>query len=186
MTEKEKMLGGELYCAADPELHAAHERALTLCDRLNSAGLSNEERDEITRELLGKCGKSVNLGRGFRCDYGSNIEVGEHFFTNFNVVILDVCKVKIGDNCLIAPQAGIYTAAHPLDCATRISGLEYGKPITIGNNVWIGGSAVILPGVTLGNNVVVGAGSVVNKSFGDNVVIAGNPARVIRKLEPAD
>ena len=108
--------------------------------------------------------------------------MGENFFTNYDVVILDVCKVTIGDNCLIAPQAGIYTAAHPLEREVRISGLEYGSPVTIGNDVWIGGGARILPGVTLGNNVVVGAGSVVTKSFGDNVVIAGNPARVIRHL----
>ena len=182
MTEKEKMLAGELYIAEEAELAAEHARAIELCDRLDCGGISEEERDAITRQLLGKCGKNTVLGRGFRCDYGYNIEAGENFYVNFNVVILDVCKVKIGDNCLIAPQAGIYTAAHPLDAAVRRSGLEYGRPVTIGNDVWIGGGARILPGVTLGDNVVVGAGAVVTKSFPSNVVIAGNPARVIKKL----
>lgn len=182
MTEKEKMLAGELYIAEEAELAAEHARAIELCDRLDCGGISEEERDAITRQLLGKCGKNTVLGRGLRCDYGYNIEAGENFYVNFNVVILDVCKVKIGDNCLIAPQAGIYTAAHPLDPTVRRSGLEYGRPVTIGNDVWIGGGARILPGVTLGDNVVVGAGAVVTKSFPSNVVIAGNPARVIKKL----
>lgn len=182
MTEKEKMLAGELYIAEEAGLAAEHARAIELCDRLDCGGISEEERDAITRQLLGKCGKNTVLGRGFRCDYGYNIEAGENFYVNFNVVILDVCKVKIGDNCLIAPQAGIYTAAHPLDAAVRRSGLEYGRPVTIGNDVWIGGGARILPGVTLGDNVVVGAGAVVTKSFPSDVVIAGNPARVIKKL----
>lgn len=184
MTEREKMLAGELYCGHnDPELVRLHRHAIELCEKLNFGALSDEERDKVTRQLLGKCGQKVVLGRGFWCDYGSNIEVGENFYANYDVVILDVCKVKIGKNCLIAPQAGIYTACHPLDEETRISGLELGKPITIGDNCWIGGHAVINPGVTLGDNVVVGSGSVVTKSFPSNVVIAGNPARIVKYLK---
>lgn len=106
MTEKEKMLAGELYLAETPELEAAHRRAIELCEKLNFGRLSDEEREKTVRELLGKCGKTVVLGRGFWCDYGENIEVGENFYVNYDVVILDVCKVKIGDNCLIAPQVG--------------------------------------------------------------------------------
>ncbi len=183
MTQKEKMLAGELYRANDPELSAMHARAVELCEKLNFGGLTEDERYKTTKQLLGKCGNNAVLGRGFWCDYGCNIEVGENFYTNYDVVILDVCKVTIGKNCLIAPQAGIYTACHPLDEQTRISGLEMGKPITIGDNCWIGGHAVINPGVTLGDNVIVGSGAVVTKSFPSNVVIAGNPARIIKRLK---
>ncbi len=182
MTEREKMLGGMLYNASDAELYALHERAVELCKKLNFCNLSDKERDETVRKLLGKCGKKVVIGYGFWCDYGCNIEVGENFYTNYDVVILDVCKVTIGDNCLIAPKAGIYTACHPLERDVRVSGLETGKPVTIGNDCWIGGHAVINPGVKLGDNVVVGSGSVVTKSFPSNVVIAGNPAKIIRHL----
>ena len=181
-TEKQKMLDGELYSAFDEELQAAHIRAVGLCGKLASFDLSHEERARIAKQLLGKTGENVVLGVGFTCDYGENIEVGENFYTNYGVCILDVCKVKIGDNCLIAPQVGIYTACHPIDRETRVSGLEFGKPITIGNDCWIGGHAVINPGVTLGDNVIVGSGSVVTKSFPSNVIIAGNPAKIIKKL----
>ncbi len=182
MTEREKMLAGQLYRADDKELSAMHLHAVRLCEKLNYGCLDEEERSQIARSLFGKCGKKILLGRGFWCDYGCNIEVGENFFTNFGVVILDVCKVTIGDNCLIAPQAGIYTACHPLERDKRVSYLELGKPVTIGDDCWIGGRAVILPGVTLGDNVVVGAGAVVTKSFPSNVVIAGNPAKIIKRL----
>ncbi len=181
MTNREKMLAGELY-VYDQSLKADGDRARKLCRELYT-DISDERRSEIAHELLGKCGKNVTLTQGFYCDYGSNIEVGENFYCNYGVCILDVCKVKIGDNCFIAPQVGIYTATHPLDRSTRISGFEYGKPITIGNDCWIGGGAIINPGVTLGDNVVVGSGSVVTKSFPSNVVIAGNPAKIIRRLD---
>lgn len=173
------MLAGVLYCADDPELIAEHRRAQELCLKLNSP-LTAEERLAVAKRLLGRCGEKVVLTQGFYCDYGSNIEVGENFYVNYGVCILDVCKVTIGKNCLIAPQVGIYTACHPIDCATRISGLEMGKPITIGDNCWIGGRAVINPGVTLGDNVIVGSGAVVTRSFPSNVIVAGNPARIIR------
>ncbi|MDE6598182.1 MAG: sugar O-acetyltransferase [Clostridia bacterium] len=181
MTEKEKMLAGELYRADGEELLSEHMQATALCRELNE-NLTVAQRTATAKKLLGKCGKNVTLSQGFYCDYGKNIEVGENFYCNYGVCILDVCKVKIGDNCLIAPQVGIYTACHPVDRKTRVSGLEYGKPITIGNDCWIGGHAVINPGVTLGDNVVVGSGAVVTKSFPSNVVIAGNPARIIKNL----
>lgn len=179
MTEKQKMLSGQLYSAHDPTLSQEHKRAQDLCLKLNTV-LSDEERVAVAKQLLGKCGENVVLTQGFYCDYGSNIEVGENFYVNYGVCILDVCKVKIGKNCLIAPQVGIYTACHPIDCQTRISGLELGKPITIGDNCWIGGHAVINPGVTLGDNVIVGSGAVVTHSFPSNVIIAGNPAKIIK------
>lgn len=183
MTEKEKMLAGQLYFHGDSELKAMYLRARTLCSELNTIPFDQpEKRTEVIKLLFGRTGEKVFVGSGFECDYGVNIEVGENFFCNYGVVILDVCKVKIGKNCLIAPQVGIYTACHPLEREVRTANLEYGKPITIGDDCWIGGRAVINPGVCLGDNVVVGSGSVVTKSFPSNVVIAGNPAKIIKQL----
>jgi len=181
MTEKQKMLSGELYNVSDGHLQAEHKRSVSICTELNK-NLTDTERTEKAKQLLGKTGENVYLNQGFFCDYGKNIEVGENFYCNYGVCILDVCKVTIGDNCLIGPQVGIYTACHPIERNIRVSGLEYGKPIKIGNDCWIGGHAVINPGVTLGDNVIVGSGSVVTKSFPSNVIIAGNPAKIIRKL----
>lgn len=176
------MLAGGLY-RVDGELQEMALRARRLCRRLEETPFDQgEERTRIAVELLGKCGEKVWLGAGFYCDYGANIEVGENFYCNYGVCILDVCKVIIGKNCLIGPQAGIYAACHPLDRNLRAQGLEYGKPVTIGDDCWIGGRAVINPGVCLGDNVVVGSGAVVTRSFPSNVVIAGNPAKIIRYL----
>ncbi|MEG2377633.1 MAG: sugar O-acetyltransferase [Clostridia bacterium] len=184
MTEKEKMLAGKLYSAHDPELRAMHARAVSLTEQLNSTPYAeNDRRKALVRELFGTSSENINVESEFRCDYGINIHVGDGFFANYGCVILDVCEIHIGTNCLIAPQVGIYTATHPTDAATRIAGLECGQPITIGDNCWIGGHATILPGVTLGDNVVVAAGAVVTKSFPDNVVIGGNPARIIKHLD---
>lgn len=179
-TNKEKMLCGEEYFW-DGELKAEGERAHGLCRELN-AEISDARRKEIAEKLLGKCGQNPWLSQGFYCDYGSNIEVGDNFYCNYGVCILDVCKIEIGNNCLIGPQVGIYAAAHPQDRKKRVSGLEYGKPIKIGDDCWIGGGAVINPGVVLGDNVIVGSGAVVTKSFPSNVVIAGNPAKIIKRL----
>ncbi|PIH04178.1 maltose acetyltransferase domain-containing protein [Clostridium combesii] len=180
MTEKEKMLAGELYCAIDEELDREHKRAQKILREFNNS--PEENRSEILKVLFGKTGKNFCVKPNFRCDYGYNIHVGENFFANYDCIILDVCKVNIGDNCMLAPRVCIYTATHPLDAETRASGLEYGKPVTIGNNVWLGGSSVIVPGVTIGDNVVVAAGAVVVKDVPDNVVVGGNPAKVIKHL----
>jgi maltose O-acetyltransferase len=182
-TEKEKMLAGELYLASDPVL---------VRERLDARGLTREynatlETDDagrlaILRKLFGSMGSVATIEPTFRCDYGYNIHIGENFYANFDCVILDVCKVTIGENCFLAPGVHIYTATHPIVAAERIAGPEYGKPVVIGDNVWLGGRAIVNPGVTIGNNVVVASGSVVTKSVPDNVVVGGNPARIIKEL----
>lgn len=148
-----------------------------------------EKRDEIKellKDILGKTGEEVNIEAPFHCDYGKNIEVGENFFANYNFTVLDVGKVIIGKNAQIAPNVSIYTAGHPIHPESRNSGYEYGIGITIGDNVWIGGSSVILPGVNIGNNVVIGAGSVVTKDIPDNRIAVGNPCKVIREITEED
>ncbi|ENM5748067.1 sugar O-acetyltransferase [Vibrio mimicus] len=184
MTEREKMLSGEYYDPSDAELVKLRLEARLLTEKLNQTSVScPDKRVEIIKSLLGSTGSSIHIESTFNCDYGLNIHVGENFYANFGCVILDVAEVRIGDNCFIAPQVGIYTATHPIDPIQRNSGLEFGKPIRIGNNCWIGGHATINPGVTLGDNVVVASGAVVTKSFGSNVVIGGNPARVLKEIE---
>ena len=183
MNEKAKMLAGELYNPADSELAEMRLRARMLFEELNSVSQQDKpRRDRLIKLLFGSTGEQIQIESPFHCDYGENIHVGENFFANFGCVILDVAEVRFGNNCMLAPQVGIYTATHPLNPVERRSGREYAKPIAIGNDCWIGGMAVINPGVSLGNNVVVASGAVVTKSFGDNVVLAGNPARVIRTI----
>jgi len=143
-------------------------------------------KDKLIKEILGKTGNTVCIESPFHCDYGYNIEVGENFFANYNLVILDVGKVKIGDNAQIAPNVAIYTAGHPIHPDSRNSGYEYGIDITIGDNVWIGGNTCIMPGVTIGNNVVIGGGSVVTKNLPDNEIAVGNPCRIVRKITEDD
>ncbi len=179
-TAKEKMLSGELY-TVDEQLEREHMEARRALAAFNET--LAEDRSDMLKELFGKTGEKFCVKPSFKCDYGRNIYVGENFFANYDCTILDVCKVTIGDNCMLAPRVCIYTATHPVDAKTRITGLEYGKPVTIGDNVWIGGSAVIVPGVTIGDNVVVAAGSVVVKDVPDNVVVGGNPARILKHLE---
>lgn len=183
-TEKQKMLDGELYEAWDAELTRDRAYARSMTRKYNDTTEVDEElRVEILKQLLGTTGKSFGMEPNIRFDYGYNIHVGENFYTNFDCTILDVCEVRIGDNCMFGPGVHVYTATHPIDAHERIKGPEYGKPVTIGNNVWVGGRAVINPGVTIGDNVVIASGAVVTKDVPDNVVVGGNPAKIIKRIE---
>jgi maltose O-acetyltransferase len=181
-SEKEKMLAGELYDASDEVLSKEREYARSVSFEFN-----NSRPDEITKrkEILKRLIKSEGdflIEPPFHFDYGYNIEIGDNFFANFGCVILDVNKVKIGDNVLLGPNVQIYTATHPLDHKERMAGKEAAKPIIIGNNVWIGGGTIICPGVRIGNNTTIGAGSVVTKDIPDNVLAVGNPCKVIKEV----
>ncbi len=185
-TEKGKMLAGELYDALDPELVTARERARNLCQDLNATReLEQETRRRILSELLGSGGDSVWMQPPFYCDYGSNIYLGERVYFNFNCVILDVCEVHVGDFTFFGPAVQIYAATHPLNAQLRRS-QEFGKPVVIGSDVWVGGGSIILPGVTIGSRTVIGAGSVVTKDIPDDVVAVGNPCRVLRQITEDD
>ncbi|WP_430451530.1 sugar O-acetyltransferase [Rhodopirellula europaea] len=181
-SEKEKMLAGELYDAGDPELAEARLVARERCHELNHSSPRDEEyRRRILKKLFASCGDSVWLEPPFRCDYGTNIHLGEHVYFNFDCVVLDVCDVRIGNSVFIAPGVHIYTATHPLESHLRRT-QEYGKPVTIGNDVWIGGKAIICVGVTIGDSSVIGAGSVVTKDVPAGSLVAGNPAKLIRQI----
>lgn len=182
-TEKQKMLAGELYLGFDAELVAERNLALRLLRMYNSTTEEQqEERWQILQELFGQVGQNVTILPPLHCDYGKNIYAGDGLYMNYGCVILDCNTVHIGDNVLCAPYVQIYTAYHPTDPETRLSGKELAAPIRIGNNVWIGGGAIICPGVTIGDNTTIGAGSVVVKDIPANVVAVGNPCRVIREL----
>ncbi|NLR31637.1 sugar O-acetyltransferase [Levilactobacillus tujiorum] len=183
-SEFQKMMDQELYDVNDEKL--VHDRfaARDLYESLDNIPFRDKDRvTALVKKLFGTVGKNVEIRPRFACDYGYNIHVGDNFFANFDCILLDTCEITIGDNVLLAPRVQIYTAGHPFNIADRTSWLGNGAPVTIGNNCWIGGNAVIVPGVTIGNNVIVGGGAVVTKSFGDNVVLAGNPARVIKRLD---
>lgn len=183
MTEKEKMLAEELYFVDVEELVNERISAKELCFEFNHTNPSNtEKRMEIIKKLFGKIGERFNIEPNFWCDYGYNIEVGNNFYSNHNLTILDVCKVTFGDNVFIGPNCSFYTAGHPIDAETRNKGLEYGKKISVGNNVWFGGNVVVLPGVTIGDNAVIAAGAVVTKDVPANTVVAGNPAVVKKSI----
>ncbi|APZ96544.1 Maltose O-acetyltransferase [Fuerstiella marisgermanici] len=181
-SERERMLAGEVYNASDPELVQAREQARDLCWDLNATRESQSEvRRRILAELFASGGDSVCVQPPFYCDYGSNIFLGEQVYFNFNCVVLDVCKVAIGDFAFFGPAVQIYTATHPLNAQQRRTH-EFGQPVTIGSDVWVGGGAIILPGVTIGSKTVIGAGSVVTKDIPDGVVAVGNPCRVVREI----
>jgi len=183
LNEKVKMLKGEIYNATDELLIQEREKTKDLCFEYNHLQPSKiKERKALIKKLFGNTAENFHIEQPFYCDYGYNIEIGENFYTNVNVVILDCAKVTFGDNVFIAPNCGFYTAGHPFDVDQRNKGLEYAYPITIGDNVWIGGGCSILPGVTIGDNTVIGAGSVVTKDIPDNVLAVGNPCKVIREL----
>ncbi|NLS11967.1 sugar O-acetyltransferase [Vibrio sp. SM6] len=181
-SEREKMLAGEPYLAWDEALFQARVDCRHSLMALNNSIPNTPQWREAIDALIPN-NQGAYLEPPFRCDYGDNIKVGKNFYANFNCVILDVAEVHFGDNVLLAPNVQIYTAGHPVEVEPRINGVEFGKTITVGNNVWIGGGVIICPGVNIGDNSVIGAGSVVTKDIPANVVAAGNPCRVIRPIE---
>ena len=184
MSEKQNMLAGDLYIASDPELVADRLRARNILLSYNSTLPDRTaERSQILKDLFGSLGPDPEIEPPFYCDYGYNIHAGRKLYMNFACVILDCNKVTIGDNVLLGPYVQIYTAYHPTDPSIRLAGRELSSPITIGDNVWIGGGAIILPGVTIGSNTTIGAGSVVAKDVPANVVVAGNPCKIIKRLK---
>ena len=188
MTEKEKMCAQMLYDANyDQTLLEERDKAKDLCHQYNQLRPSDRaSQQEVLKKLLGKTGENFILTAPFWCDYGYNIELGENFYANHNLVILDGAKVTFGDNVFIGPDCGFHTAGHPIDFARRNRGLEYAYSITVGDNVWIGAGVQVMPGVTIGSNVVIGGGSVVVKDIPGNCVAVGNPCKVIRAITEED
>lgn len=181
-TERDRMLGGQPYDSMDAELLAARVRARDLCQALNATReAEDEQRRTLLCQIFRQGGDSVWIQPPFFCDYGTNIELGERVFFNFNCVVLDVCPVRIGSYCLFGPAVQIYTPMHPLNAEQRRRH-EFGKPVEIGSDVWVGGGAIILPGVRIGSRAVIGAGSVVTRDIPGAVFAAGNPCRVIRDI----
>jgi maltose O-acetyltransferase len=184
---KDRMLRGELYIADDPVIQADQARTADLLERYNATRHSEqEERDRILRELLGEMGEGVVIRPTFRCDYGTYISIGARTFVNFDCVMLDVAPIRVGESCQLATKVQLLTATHPVDPEPRRLGWEFAEPITIGDNVWLGGGAIVCPGVTIGDDTVVGAGSIVTRDLPAGVVAYGNPARVAREIGEAD
>ena len=187
MNNRERMLNGLPYKAYLDEL--SEERMVTKLKVYEYNSCRPDKKEEMTRiikSIIGKTGKDIHVEQPFHCDYGSNIEVGENFYSNYNCIMLDVAKITIGNNVMFGPNVSIYTAGHPIHPQSRNSGYEYGIPIRIGDNVWVGGSVVINPGISIGDNVVIGSGSVVTTCIPDNVIAVGNPCRIIRKITEED
>jgi maltose O-acetyltransferase len=181
---KERMLRGELYIFDDPELSADNARAQELLERYNATRhAEQDERDRLLRELLGEVGDGVVVKPPFRCDYGSQISIGARTFVNYGCVFLYVVPVRIGADCQVASNVQLLAATHPVEPEPRREGWEYGEPITIGDNVWLGGGVIVCPGVTIGEDSVVGAGAIVTRDLPPRVVAAGNPARVLRTID---
>lgn len=181
--EKDKMLAGDLYRPFGEELSKERQKARILVYEYNALPPENSRRHlELLKNLLGESGENISIEPPFHCDYGYNIKLGENFYANFNLVILDCALVTVGKNALIGPNVGIYTAGHPLHHSQRLEGLEYALPVVIGDNVWIGGHVVINPGITIGDNVVIGSGSVVTRDIPSNVVAFGNPCKVHKEI----
>lgn len=187
MTEKERMLSGGLYIASDSELRKEFKRAKKFVRKFNATTEDEIDlRTDLIKGIFKRAGKNCYIEPPFHCDYGCRISVGDNFYANYDAIIIDVNDVIIGDNVLLGPRVGIYTAGHPIDADIRNELLEYGKKIKIGNNVWVGGNTVFNPGVTVGDNVVIGSGSVVTKDIPSNVIAAGNPCRVLREITRED
>ncbi|WP_214848722.1 maltose acetyltransferase domain-containing protein [Exiguobacterium sp. s193] len=183
VTEKEKMIQGQLYLAGDKELVADRKRAQLLCHQFNQLSIEDlDKRKRLLKQLFQNEQLDCYIEPSFKCDYGYNITLGARFYANYDCVLLDICPITIGDNCMLAPGVHIYTATHPLDPVERNSGYEFGKPVVIGDNVWIGGRAVINPGVTIGDNAVIASGSVVVKDVPANTVVGGNPAKILKTI----
>ena len=181
------MLSGQLYDAGDETLTAARGRAKRLTWRYHQLDPTDwDSRTQILQELLGHLGEDSWIEPPFRCDYGTQISIGDHFFANYDCIFLDVAPITIGNRVMFGPRVCLYTAGHPLDAATRNTGLEFGKPIAIGDDVWLGGNVVVLPGVTIGAGTVVAAGSVVRRDLPPHVLAAGNPCQVLRPITEAD
>lgn len=186
-SEKNKMISGKPYQAFGSELLKERQYAKEIVFQYNSLQPTEiKKRNQLLKSFLGKTEETFFIEPPFRCDYGYNIEIGENFYSNYNLIILDCAKVSIGNNVLIGPNVAIYTAGHPLHFETRNKELEFALPISIGNNVWIGGNVVINPGITIGNNAVIGSGSVLTNNIPANVIAAGNPCKVIREINEND
>lgn len=183
MTELEKLMAGEEYCFLDPKIAERKARAARLCQEFNQISSTDPQKQTSKiREILGSTGDRVSVQANFNCDYGKNIHVGEDFLSNYNLTILDIAPVNIGHNVMIGPNVDIYTVNHPMTAAGRRHYLAKASPVTIGNDVWIGGKVAVMPGVTIGNNVIIAAGAVVTKNIPDNTLVGGVPAIKIKSL----
>lgn len=186
-TEKEKMLQEGLYRAGDNELRTDAARSRQLTRLFNQTTEEQQDyRKELLKQMFKATGEDIYIEPPFRCDYGTNTTIGNNFYANFDCVFLDVAPIKIGDNCMFGPKVSLLTPGHPIDAVVRNSGLEFGKAITIGNNVWFGGNVVVNPGVTIGDNTIIGSGAVVTKNIPANVIAGGNPCKIIREITDED